>query len=198
MFSRLNPFKRQEAQVEMDKQADTAARMSEAMIAQYRQGLSARLNDPGRLAAVYGHEFASASFRQQAFNIATQARSMLNVPNAMVSMVTATEQVQVAAAVEGAPERLACQEGYCENVIGLGREFAVENAGEHALVCHTDLATNQGVISYLGVPIVVDEQIVGVLCSWDSKPRHWGVADVSILTSLASVLSHAVTPATPA
>jgi GAF domain-containing protein len=48
------------------------------------------------------------------------------------------------------------------------------------------------VVSYLGVPIVSNKWIVGVLCVFDDEPREWDTADVGMLTQLAALLSRTI------
>jgi GAF domain-containing protein len=167
------------------------SKLSAEMLTHYQAGLDSAVNDPKRLAEVYGSSFASASFKAQAHSVALMAASMLKTPHAQVNIITAEQQVSVAVAAGENPEPIDCGEGYCQNVIATGREFAVDNAREHALVCDTRIAIDGDVTSYLGVPIVANNYVIGVLCVYDTKPRTWGVVDVSMLTQLATVVTRA-------
>lgn len=198
LLQRLNPLRRRErrqVEVEFRTHQDRLRDLASDMVAGYQASLRQEVNSPERLAAVYGVEFASTGFRMQARTVAEMASSMLKVPYAMVTIITADEQINVASTDTSMAPAIACEDGYCENVIATGREFSVDNAPEHHLVADSELAKSGVVTSYLGVPIVVDTQIVGVVCAYDTQPRHWGVADVSILARLAAVMTRAAAAA---
>lgn len=163
------------------------------MLTRYRKELAAEVSDPNRLAKTYGAEFASAGMRNQAQSVATMAASMLKVPTAMINVITADEQETIAkVGGETIPSPIPRDESFCQHVIGTGREFAVSESTDHALVCDTKVSRSGEIISYLGVPIERSGYIVGVLCVADDQPREWSTADVGILTQLAAVLTRAI------
>ncbi len=188
------------AQDEFESHQERLSRLTGEVLSRYQREMNSKISEPGRLAEVYGTEFASADFRRQAQGICNLAASILNVPNAMINVVTADKQETVATYGQFSLGTSSVEDSYCKNVIGTGREFAVSDAHDHALVCDTSWAREGSLISYLGVPIVKNDWIVGVLCVFDDEPRDWGVADVGILTQLSAVLSRAIAAgaATPA
>ncbi len=165
-------------------------RLSGEMLTRYRSDLENRVADPERLRAMYGSHFLEATNRQQAQRVLTMATSMLRVPNAMINLVTPDGQETVAAvgAYEEATGPIESH-SFCQHVIGTGRELAVNDAAGHSLVCDTVYAKAGQIVSYLGVPIIRDKWIVGVLCVFDDVPRDWDTADVGMLTQLSSVLT---------
>lgn len=182
-----------------ESQQERLARLSGEMLTRYRKELKAEITNPKRVAEVYGNEFASAGIRKQALSVATMASSMLKVPSAMVNVLNGDEQETIAkVGAEAVPTVIDRAESFCQHVIGTGREFAVEDSGEHPLVCDSRYARGGEVVSYLGVPIESHGYIVGVLCVADGTPRQWSTADVGILTQLAAVLTRALTHASEA
>jgi GAF domain-containing protein len=177
-------------QREFESHQQRLERLSGQMLERYRAGLKDKVADPDRLQALYGTHFLDGSFRQQAHRVLTMACSMLRVPNAMVNIVTPLGQQTVAAvgANDDANGPLETH-SFCQHVIGTGRELAVSDAEGHSLVCDTVFARDGIIVSYLGVPIVRQDWIVGVLCVYDDKPRDWDTADVGMLTQLSQVLS---------
>lgn len=190
----LNPFKRQRSRAktqEFDNHQERLRTLSSDMLERYQVGLQTQVHSSQRLAQVYGTEFASADFKAQARTVVTMAASMLKVPYALVNIITDTEQITVASTGDENATTVRCEDGYCQNVVAIGRAFAVDNAREHALVMDTAFAQNGTVTAYLGVPIRREDQIIGVLCVYDTEPRHWGVADVTMLAQLTAVMTKA-------
>lgn len=186
------------ASVQDNKSTDKLRRLNEEVMRRYQREVSTEVGDPTRLAAVYGSAFSTGTARQQAHTVALTATSMLKVPNCEVTVVYPDRQESVAAVnnyavIDPGIGNLSYEDSWCKNVIATGREFAVDNAGEHTLVCDTTLTTEGGVGSYLGVPIADRTGIIiGVLCVFDSIPRDWTPADVSMLSQLSFVLTRAM------
>jgi GAF domain-containing protein len=171
--------------------------MSGDVLRRYQRELDAEISDPDRLAAVYGHAFASSDTKRQAGVVAAMASAMLKVPNAAVNVITGEDQEPVAWVADGQlvtdPKVVPARESFCVNVITTGREMAVEDAREHPLVCDSRFVADGCVISYLGVPIANRSGIiVGSLCVFESGPRQWSTADVGMLTQLSMVLTRAL------
>jgi GAF domain-containing protein len=179
-------------QDEFESQQQKLARLSGEMLSRYRTELKAEISDPDRLAQVYGSEFATSDMKKQCQSVATMATQMLKTPMAMINILNGEEQETVAqVGADDVPPLIATEESFCRHVIGTGREFAVSNSPEHPLVCDTQVSREGIIVSYLGVPIERQGYIVGVLCVADVHPRDWSLADVSILTQLAAVLTRA-------
>lgn len=47
---------------------------------------------------------------------------------------------------------------------------------------------SMGFLSYCGVPLISDDQVIGSLCAVDSRPREWTEDQVMALVDLASVV----------
>lgn len=181
------------AVLDFETQQQKLARLSGDVLARYRTELDAELNDPDRLAAVYGSGFAESSTMKQAEVVALMASQMLNVPNSQINVMMPGKQTGIAAVADGIIVDTLESDGsdsFCQHVIGTGREVAVQDSTAHPLVCDTKWARNGQVVSYLGVPIANQKAvIIGVLCVFDNTFREWCAADVSMLTQLSMVLT---------
>jgi GAF domain-containing protein len=66
-----------------------------------------------------------------------------------------------------------------------GEPLRVGDAREHELTNGMAVVKSGKLLAYLGVPLVLDGAVVGVLSVADARPRVWKRADVGILESLA-------------
>jgi serine phosphatase RsbU (regulator of sigma subunit) len=121
-------------------------------------------------------------------------RRQLGVPVALVSLVSATEQVFPGA--EGLPEpwqttrRTPLSHSFCQHVVTSARPLVIEDAREHPLVRDNLAVPELRVIAYAGMPLVdVDGRVIGSLCAIDSRPRRWSGADLAVLVDLAAACS---------
>lgn len=183
-------------QAEFETQQQKLQRLSGDVLARYQREIDTEVADPQRLEATYGAVFASAGMKRQAQTVCLMATQMLGVPNAAISVLGRHEQEFIARVEQGQVVQdslvTRIEDSYCRQVIGTGREFAVEKAAEHPLVCDSTFTTDGIIVSYLGVPIADRNSIiVGVLCTWDSVEHPWSAADVAVLTQLSLVLTRA-------
>lgn len=181
-------------QVEFETQQQKLARLSGDVLARHRREIDREVEDQARLDAVYGSAFMSGGAKRQAQTVCLMASQMLSVPNSALTLVLADRQEFIAQVrggeildeAAGSP----IEDSYCRQVIGTGREFAVEESLEHPLVCDTSFARDGDIVSYLGVPVANRRAIiVGVLCVWDTQLREWGPTDVDVLSQLSMVLT---------
>jgi GAF domain-containing protein len=190
------------APAELENQQQKLARLSGEVLQKYRQDLNVEVHDPQRLEAIYGSGFMRAEATKQAEVVAVMATQMLSVPNALVSVVLPDGQYNIAWVANNEPMHTdlsqpasSVPDSYCSHVIGTGREVNIETSLDHPLVCDTKWAIDGDIVSYLGVPIANRHAIiVGTLCVYDKHERHWGAADVSMLTQLSLVLTRTVDP----
>ncbi|MGY1771867.1 PP2C family protein-serine/threonine phosphatase [Blastococcus sp. SYSU D00813] len=124
-------------------------------------------------------------------------RLQLGVPVALVSLVTATEQVFPGAA--GLPEpwattrRTPLSHSFCQHVVASARPLVVRDARVHPLVADNLAVPELGVVAYAGMPLTdVDGRVVGSLCAIDTRPRTWTDADLAVLADLAGACSDAL------
>ena len=63
---------------------------------------------------------------------------------------------------------------------------AVEDTREHPLVADSPAVTENHVLAYAGIPLVVGGQPLGALCVLDYVPRNWNKEEIEILRDLAA------------
>ena len=121
-------------------------------------------------------------------------RHQLSVPVALVTLVSAEEQVFPGAA--GLPEpyqsrrRTPLSHSFCQHVVASSEPLVVEDARRHPLVRHNLAVPDLHVVAYAGMPLVdADGRVIGSLCAIDSQPRRWTDTDLAVLTDLAGACS---------
>jgi serine phosphatase RsbU (regulator of sigma subunit) len=121
-------------------------------------------------------------------------RHQLSVPVALVTLVSAVEQVFPGAA--GLPEpyqserRTPLSHSFCQHVVASSEPLVIEDARRHPLVRHNLAVPDLHVVAYAGMPLVdADGRVIGSLCAIDSQPRRWTDTDLAVLTDLAGACS---------
>ncbi|MGY1836488.1 GAF domain-containing protein, partial [Blastococcus sp. SYSU DS0510] len=121
-------------------------------------------------------------------------RRQLDVPVALVTLVSAEEQVFPGAV--GLPEpwqstrRTPLSHSFCQHVVRSAAPLVVTDARTDPLVADSLAIADLRVIAYAGVPLTDgDGVVVGSLCAIDSRPRTWSDDDLAVLTDLAGACS---------
>jgi transcriptional regulator with GAF, ATPase, and Fis domain len=121
-------------------------------------------------------------------SIVMEAAQELSTPIALVNLVL--EEIQFFKAHYGLPKDLAAARGterdvsFCQFVVRDGETFEVTNAQQDTRVPQ-HLVKHHDIQSYLGLPVVFDDVIVGSLCVIDTKPRKFTDAERLALRNLA-------------
>ncbi len=77
----------------------------------------------------------------------------------------------------------------CQYGVATGEPLIVMDAREHPWLRENLAVTELGVVAYAGVPLVSPEQeVLGMLCAVDVRPRAWTDDDVAVLRELASMV----------
>jgi GAF domain-containing protein len=156
------------------------------------------LKDPARLAALRATGLLDTPPEAAFDRLARVAAKVLDVPVALVSLVDEDRQFFKSAEGPGADRARAVRQtplshSFCKHAVASGRPLVVEDAREHPLVRDNPAIAELGVVSYLGVPLVVGgEQAIGTLCVVDSKPRSWTPDQIETLGTLADAVLSAV------
>jgi serine phosphatase RsbU (regulator of sigma subunit) len=121
-------------------------------------------------------------------------RAQLAVPVALVTLVSADEQVFPGAA--GLPEpwqstrRTPLTHSFCQHVVTAAEPLIVEDAREHPLVRDNLAIPDLHVVAYIGMPLTdADGRVIGSLCAIDDRPRRWSDRELAVLTDLADACS---------
>ncbi|MDP9028508.1 MAG: GAF domain-containing protein [Actinomycetota bacterium] len=151
------------------------------------------LNDEERLAAVDALRLDGSP--QAGLDRFTKlASKMLHVPASTITLIERDRQIF--ASQIGVQEPWASagetplEYSYCQYAVTSREPLRIDDANRHPLVQNNLATTELGVGSYLGIPLIMDDdQAVGALCAIDSEPRLWTDHDVSIMNDLAEILT---------
>ncbi|MFT3842235.1 MAG: GAF domain-containing protein [Myxococcaceae bacterium] len=108
--------------------------------------------------------------------IARQASALLATPIALVSLVL--KRTQFFRASHGLPRDLEQAQGtdrdasFCQFVVRDGKAFEVNDAANDPRVPQ-ELVERYGISAYLGMPVRVGQEVVGSLCTIDTRPRSF-------------------------
>jgi len=124
--------------------------------------------------------------------IVKNAAEELNSPIALVSLVL--DQVQFFKAHIGLPPVLAEARGthrdvsFCQFVVKDGEAFEVNDAANDPRIPQ-HVVKEYNIQSYLGVPIKLDESVMGSLCVLDTKKRDFSQEEHASLKKLADLVN---------
>lgn len=142
------------------------------------QSLNLALRNPDRLGAVYASGLLKGKRAADLQKMTDLAAAVLGVEVALVTVLTADEQVFVASTdPKGTFKGLTSvpvDESFCQYVVASNSPLAVTDAHLHPLVCDSIAIPEFGVVSYLGAPITDPHgNVIGSFCVLDSHPREW-------------------------
>jgi len=133
------------------------------------------------------------SLPEASFDRFTRLASRLTAsPSAFLSLVD--DQRQFLKSIHGADEErreTPLSHSFCQHVASTGQPLAVEDARHHPMV-KDNPAVQDGVIAYLGSPVLAQGKCIGSLCVVDSQPRRWGWADRQALSDLAACVNNEI------
>jgi signal transduction histidine kinase len=151
------------------------------------------VDDPVRLAALHETELLDSP-PEAAFDRFTDlvCRSV-KCQVSLVSLVDINRQFFKSA--RGLPAEMAdlretpLTHSFCQHVVKGGRPLVVNDAKEDPRVCDNLAVSELGVIAYLGVPILTEDNLVlGSLCAIDTAPREWTSDEVETMEALAEAV----------
>lgn len=151
------------------------------------------LSDADRLAAVAALRF-DASEQEVLDRFTALAAEMLQVPVSTISLIERDRQVwasQVGLSEPWASSGSSPLEySYCQYTVTSREPLRIDDATRHPLVRDSPAIPEMDVVSYLGIPIITDDdQAVGSLCAIDSRPRQWSDREVKMLGDLGEILT---------
>lgn len=153
----------------------------------------AKLLNPARLAALVSCGLMDSA-ADAAFDRFTRlVAKWLDVPTALVSLVDDHRQFFKSALGLSEPwasrRETPLTHSFCQYGVTTAEPLIVMDAREHPWLRENLAVTELGVIAYAGVPLVTtDQEVLGMLCAIDVKPREWSEEDVSVLRELASMV----------
>ena len=141
---------------------------------------------------VFTKELLAETDDMELQKIVTKAAAELSSPMALVSLVL--DQIQFFKAYVGLPLALAEARGthrdasFCQFVVRDGEAFEVNDAPNDPRIPQ-HVVKEFNVHSYLGVPVMVEDIVVGSLCVLDTKKRGFSERDRNNLYKLALLVN---------
>ncbi len=132
------------------------------------------------------------SAAEESFDRLTRLTSrLLNVPVAIVSLVTPGRQFFKSAIGLPEPWATLCEtplsHSFCKHVVQTGKALIISNALEDPLVSSNLAVRELGVMAYCGIPILTSSGFVlGSFAAIDRKPRDWTSDEIATLNDLAA------------
>lgn len=150
------------------------------------------LGDSNERFALFTKELLAETNDSELQKIVKKAAEELNSPIALVSLVL--DQVQFFKAHIGLPPVLASARGthrdvsFCQFVVKDGETFEVNDAASDPRIPQ-HVVKEYNIQSYLGVPIMVEENVMGSLCVLDTKKRGFSKEEHTSLKRLANLVN---------
>ncbi|MEO7086027.1 MAG: ATP-binding protein, partial [Gemmatimonadaceae bacterium] len=150
---------------------------------------SARL-DSARLAALRSTELLDTDIEDAFDRVTKLAVRLVDVPAAFISLVDANRDFYKSAC--GFPEPLATSRElsgptFCHFTILSTEPLVIPDAMADERYRDIPTVRSLGVAAYVGIPLVVDGQVIGALCAVDSKPRAWTRDEIATLVDLSAI-----------
>ena len=150
-------------------------------------GLNRR--DPARLAIVHATGLLDSEVEEVFDRLTRLAVRLLRVPAAFISLVDANRDFYKSACGFGEPlasARELAGPTFCHYTVQQSTPLVIPDTAADPI--YRDVATVQTlhVAAYVGVPLIVDGQAIGALCTIDTKPHAWTPDEVEILVELAA------------
>lgn len=153
--------------------------------------LSQTINDPKRLGLLHATDLLDSP-PEEAFDRFTRlAIKILHAPIALVSLVDKDRQFfKSHAGLTGTiatTRQTPLSHSFCKHVLATAEPLIVFDARQHPLLRNNPAVKDFQVIAYLGVPLQApDGQVLGTLCTVDTKPHPWSEEEVKVLQDLAA------------
>lgn len=150
------------------------------------------LRDPARLAALLRARVLDTEPEPVFDRLTALASRLLDVPVALVSLVT--DDRQFFKSCIGLPQPWATDRetplshSFCQYAVGTNAPLVVEDARTDPVLTTNLAIPDLGVVAYAGMPIrSKDGQALGSFCVIDSKPRSWSADELAIVSDLADI-----------
>ena len=148
------------------------------------------VSDPDRLHALErlgSYDDVRSSTLDRVSALAAEA---LGTPLAAVSLVYPDRQVLAGCNAPDAvlPRVCSLEMSICKYTVASREPLIVDDTRAHPLLTDHPAVRDGSVLAYAGVPLLDDQGfVVGTLCTWDTRGRHWSSGQVQILNDLADV-----------
>ena len=129
--------------------------------------------------------------------IAHQTVTILNIDTCTIMLLEPPDNLVWIASV-GRPEEIQrmgqqkISEGLSGWVAEHGQTLQVENVVEHELLLNPVLAKKYGYCTYLGIPMIIREKLIGVIELFSKRPERFADQDVHLIESVTAQAAIAV------
>lgn len=144
---------------------------------------------PERLAAVHETGLLDSEAEDVFDRLTRLAVRLTKVPAAFISLVDADRDFYKSAHGFGEPlasSRELTGATFCHFAIQSSSPLVIPDTAADPVYREVPTVTSLGVAAYVGVPIVVREQVIGSFCAIDMHPHPWTADEVEVLTELAA------------
>ncbi len=142
-----------------------------------------------RLAAVQ-HSRLLDSQPEEAFDsLSRLAARLLGAPAAFLSVVDADRDFYKSHHGFGSPlaeERQLAGRTFCHYALEGDGPLVIDDTHAHEVWRAVPTVQSLGVRSYIGIPIFVDEQVIGSFCVIDMRPRAWTADEIETMRQLGA------------
>ena len=128
-----------------------------------------RSGPPGRRRLPARHR-EGADVQEKCLAIALSAKARLQVEHAEVSLLSGSGDIFIAGDSVSSQLRVSRKNSYCRLNLS-GRPVVIKDSLNNLML--EDNPYREMVRSYLGVPVIVQNEVVGVVCVYEDEPRNW-------------------------
>ena len=147
------------------------------------------MGDERRLAAVKATGLLDSEVEEAFDRLTRLAVSLVKVPAAFVSLVDEDRDFYKSACGFGEPLASSRQlEGptFCHFTIQSAEPLVIPDTRADPVYRDVPTVQSLGVAAYVGIPIVINGQVIGAFCAIDTVPRSWTEVEISALKELAA------------
>ncbi|MDQ3082192.1 MAG: GAF domain-containing protein, partial [Gemmatimonadota bacterium] len=148
------------------------------------------LHDSRRLAAVRATGLLDSEVEEAFDRLTRLAVRLVKIPAAFVSLVDESRDFYKSACGFGEPLASAREiEGptFCHFTIQSATPLIIPDTAADPVYRDVPTVKSLGVAAYVGIPIVVNGQVIGAFCAIDTVPHAWTRDEIAVLEELAAV-----------
>ncbi|HEY4305513.1 MAG TPA: ATP-binding protein [Gemmatimonadaceae bacterium] len=146
--------------------------------------------DPARLAALASTQLLDSEVEETFDRLTRLAVRLVDVPAAFISLVDRDRDFYKSACGFGEPLASARELSgptFCHFTIQSTQPLVIPDTVADPRYRDVPTVKSLGVAAYVGIPLVIDGQVIGAFCAIDVIPRQWTDRDISTLSDLAAI-----------
>jgi len=154
------------------------------------------IGDPRRLAAVEATGLLDSEVEEAFDRLTRLAVSLIKIPAAFVSLVDEDRDFYKSACGFGEPLASSRQlEGptFCHFTIESAEPLVIPDTRADPVYRDVPTVKSLGVAAYVGIPILINGQVIGAFCAIDVVPHPWTEFEITALKELAAVAVSEIT-----